>query len=286
MARALWIVIAASAFGCWTLTSTVPDVTGGTPDGGDASIDVALGDAAPEAEIDAGPIVASGTSCLAIKEAKPASPDGAYRIDPDGDGPVAAFDAYCDMTTDGGGWMLVTSALGIDATSVETTIERSSDARGGLVVKVYANNPGCLDTVQHSRHLLVLAKDVAWSRVRARQTFKGAADCWTIFSGVDPYYPLPHNLLAFDKAFDVTRDSVLMGGGTTNEFAGATRRCDNDPDNFWAHANGTGTRATTVLLRRAAAGTPAGLATVASCLDTDAGTSSPTWWEYRDIYVR
>lgn len=31
---------------------------------------------------------------------------GIYRIDPDGPGPVEPFDVYCDMETDGGGWML------------------------------------------------------------------------------------------------------------------------------------------------------------------------------------
>lgn len=31
---------------------------------------------------------------------------GVYRIDPDGPGPVAPFNVYCDMETDGGGWML------------------------------------------------------------------------------------------------------------------------------------------------------------------------------------
>lgn len=32
--------------------------------------------------------------------------DGVYRIDPDGPGPIQPYDVYCNMTLDGGGWML------------------------------------------------------------------------------------------------------------------------------------------------------------------------------------
>lgn len=46
-------------------------------------------------------------SCTEIKAFDPALPDGAYVIDTDGVGGAGAFEVYCNMTIDGGGWQLV-----------------------------------------------------------------------------------------------------------------------------------------------------------------------------------
>jgi len=50
-------------------------------------------------------------SCAALHTAFPSLANGVYRIDPDGSGPGAVVEVFCDMTVEGGGWTLLATVF-------------------------------------------------------------------------------------------------------------------------------------------------------------------------------
>lgn len=281
----LIVVGFAGVTGCLLFTS-LSDLTGGeapTPQK-DATQDVAadglLDVAAPDASD------AAYASCFAAHGVLPGANDGVYAIQPDDGG--TPFNAYCDMTHDDGGWMLVTPDMILsDITSGVTTVH-SIDDKGGLIVQDYPNaNPCGADGGPPDSNVLTLSNHPAWSQVRARYAFDGLASCWSVFGA--PQLRAMTNLVSFDPAIDTIYDQVKMGGladgGHGDTFDGVLHRCDQDSANFWQQ-NMLSARSAVVILRRDLPG-PAGPATAAYCLRGEApGTAATTWWEYRDIYVR
>lgn len=290
MGAVAWCLGAFASFcasGACYLTTSLDGFAAGPAAGPDAGAESSA-DATPDRDAAIPGVNASAAvaSCEALKRASPATPDGFQTIDPDGAaGPIPPFAAWCDMTADDGGWMLVTPAMAAEETNVKATVTRDADARGGLVMRVYANSQGCSSMVPPTRHRFIIRDWPAWTRVRLKQTFAGRASCWHVWGGLEANRPLPSNLVPFDKNSDVIRDAVGMGGTSGDAFDGKPLRCDMAPTNFWENGGET-LRSARVIVRRNDLTTPAGLSTGADCGDFAPGAASPLWWEYREIYVR
>ena len=192
------------------------------------------------------------------------------------------------MTGDGGGWMLVTADMVSDEILRDATAVHAIDGLGGLVHTTYANNRGC-GIAPNSAAMNLLADDVPWTAIRYDMVFMGSNSCWGIFG--DTHYHREGttfaNLIPFAPGVDVVRDTYRMGGSSGDAFDGVPYRCDNTTTNFWHQNNGGAERRASVVLRRDTCEPgEAGFSVGVSCTNYGGGTTSPTYWTHKNIYVR
>ncbi len=69
-----------------------------------------------------------GISCKHILTRGASQGDGLYWLDPDGPGVDNAFRAYCDMTTDGGGWILAINSMPGEEASTTDMVTKTGTA--------------------------------------------------------------------------------------------------------------------------------------------------------------
>jgi hypothetical protein len=252
----------------WPKIPTIPN--------GSATIYIYYGNpSAPSFKTTVGTSNYPGLSCKSILDAGNSTGDGAYWIDPTNGDTSDKFQAYCDMTNDSGGWMLVTPSMINSEIGTSTTVVKTTDPNNGLIYTTTININGC-STVYSKFYLTDI---IPWTKIKANYEFLGGNSCWSIFGNTG--YSADTNLIPFSLGTDTIRNQVKMGGSNGDNYDGINSRCDNVTYNFWHSNQGVGTtRSAQVILRRNNMTSLAGLGTGASCV-----TSSYPW-KYKNIYIR
>lgn len=133
-----------------------------------------------------------GISCDDILTKRPTASDGYYWIDPDSTaGSTDAFECYCDMTSDDGGWTLATSSYGNPPDNLFTTTTSNRDPSSGNVYTDLTIGNG--NWYSHLRWGPASARSTDWSNVAYpiynRQTSEVNTWFQAVGQGGSPFTP-------------------------------------------------------------------------------------------------